>query len=67
MKQLIATICFTLAAMPLAFAQDKAKDMDKKAPAAMEKSAIGTEKMKGTGEEKKSPEKASMERPKGKS
>lgn len=51
MKHLIAAICFTLAATPFAFAQDKAKDMDKKASAAMEKSA----------------EKASMERPKGKS
>ena len=64
MKQLIAAICFTLAATPFAFAQDKAKDTDKKAPAAMEK-APSTAVMKGTGEEKKSPEKASMERPKG--
>jgi hypothetical protein len=64
MKQLIAAICFTLAAMPVAFAQDKAKEMEKKAPTAMEK-APSTAVMKGTGEEKKSPEKASMERPKG--
>jgi hypothetical protein len=39
MKQLIAALCFALAAMPLAFAQDKAKDTEKKAPAATEKSA----------------------------
>ena len=67
MKRLITALCFTLAAMPFAFAQDKPKDMDKKASVAMEKSPAGTDKMKGTGEEKKSPEKASMERPKGKS
>ena len=69
MKQLIAAMCFMLAAAPIAFAQDKAKDMDKKAPAATEKKAMekapSTAVMKGTGEEKKSPEKASMERPKG--
>ena len=72
MKQLIAAMCFMLAAAPMAFAQDKAKDMDKKAPAATEKKAPAamekapsTAVMKGTGEENKSPEKASMERPKG--
>src|SRR6185369_599857 len=69
MKRLIAAMCFMLAAAPIAFAQDKAKDMDKKAPAATEKKAVekapSTAVMKGTGEEKKSPEKESMERPKG--
>jgi hypothetical protein len=61
MKRLIAAICFMLAAAPIALAQDKAKDTDQKA---MEK-APSTAVMKGTGEEEKSPEKASMERPKG--
>jgi hypothetical protein len=68
MKQLIAAVCFTLAAMPLATAQDKAKDADKKAPVAVEKSmkadAPKAEKAKadapkgdmakGKGDEKKS-------------
>ena len=38
MKQLIAAVCFMLAATPFAAAQDKAKDADKKAPMAAEKS-----------------------------
>jgi hypothetical protein len=41
MKSLIAAVCFMLAAAPAAFAQDKAKDTDKKAPTATEKSAKG--------------------------
>ena len=45
MKGLIAAVCFMLAAAP-AFAQEKAKDAEKKAPAATEKSAKG-EMMKG--------------------
>ena len=32
MKQLITAVCFMLATAPLAFAQDKAKDAEKKAP-----------------------------------
>jgi ribosomal protein L12E/L44/L45/RPP1/RPP2 len=39
MKKLIAAICFTLAAAPLALAQDKATDAAKKAAPAAEKSA----------------------------
>jgi hypothetical protein len=40
MKQLIAVVCF-MVACPLAFAQDKSKDVEKKAPAAAERSAKG--------------------------
>ena len=43
MKRLLTALCFMLATTPLAFAQDKAKDADKKAPAATEKSAKGDE------------------------
>ena len=39
MKQLIAVVCVMLAASPLALAQDKGKDAEKKSPAAMERSA----------------------------
>lgn len=39
MKKLIAAICFMLATSPLALAQDKAKDAEKKAAPAAEKSA----------------------------
>jgi len=57
MKRLIAVVCFMLAAAPVAFAQDKAKDMEKKAAAAIEKSAkpetpkgaqVASEKAKGS-------------------
>jgi Ni/Co efflux regulator RcnB len=34
MKQLIAAVCFALAAAPLALAQEKGKDGDRKAPVA---------------------------------
>ena len=39
MKKLVAAVVFTLAASPLALAQDKAKDAGRKAPVAAEKSA----------------------------
>jgi Ni/Co efflux regulator RcnB len=53
MKRLIAAMCFMLAAAPVALAQDKSKDADKKAPMAAEKSAKG-DAAKGKGDEKKS-------------
>ena len=68
MKRLIAAICFTLAATPFAFAQDKAKDTEKKAPAAAEKSAK-TDAPKGQADEKKSAmavDKSAVEPPKAK-
>ena len=43
MKKLLTALCFMLATTPLAFAQEKAKDADKTAPAAAEKSAKGDE------------------------
>ena len=43
MKKLLTALCFMFATTPLAFAQDKAQDADKKAPAATEKSAKGDE------------------------
>lgn len=52
MKQLIAAVCFMLAAGPYAMAQDKAKDVEKKAPVAAEKSAKDAPKAKA--DEKKS-------------
>lgn len=39
MKRMIAAVCFMLAVAPLSYAQDKAKDAEKKAPVAAEKSA----------------------------
>lgn len=39
MKKLIAALCFIMAASPVALAQDKAKDVGKKAAPAAEKSA----------------------------
>jgi hypothetical protein len=53
MKRLIAAMCFMLAAAPVALAQDKSKDTDKKAPMAAEKSAK-SDTAKGKGDEKKS-------------
>lgn len=53
MKQVIAAVCFMLAAAPLSYAQDKARDVEKKAPVAVEKSAK-TDAPKGKGDEKKS-------------
>jgi len=38
MKKLVAVVVFTLAASPLVLAQDKARDAEKKAPVAAEKS-----------------------------
>jgi hypothetical protein len=52
MKRLIAAVCFMLAAAPMALAQDKAKDTDKKAPMAAEKSTK-SDAAKGKGDEKK--------------
>ena len=54
MKHLIAAVCFMLAAAP-ALAQDKAKDVEKKAPVAAEKSAkkAPTEKQKAQQERMK--------------
>jgi hypothetical protein len=58
MKQIIAAVCFMLGAMPFAYAQDKAKDADKKAPVAAEKSmkseAPKGDMSKAKGDEKKS-------------
>lgn len=56
MKRVIAAVCLTLAAMPFAAAQDKAKDADKKAPMAVEKS-MKTDAPKA--------DKAKMDAPKG--
>ena len=53
MKALIAAVCFMLAAAPAAFAQDKAKDTEKKAPTATEKSAKGGEMSKPKADEMK--------------
>jgi hypothetical protein len=53
MKRLIAAVCFMLAAAPMALAQDKAKDTEKKAPMAAEKSAK-SDAAKGKVDEKKS-------------
>src|SRR6266545_3372408 len=39
MRRVAAAVCFVLAVTPFAFAQDKAKDAEKKAPVAAEKSA----------------------------
>lgn len=67
MKRLIAVLCFMLAATPFAYAQDK-KDMEKKAPMAMEK-APAKEAPKGMADQKKSDvakDKAAMEPPKAK-
>lgn len=53
MKQLMAAVCFMLAASPFALAQDKAKDTDRKAPAA-EKS-MKSEPTKAKDETRKEP------------
>jgi hypothetical protein len=53
MRQFIAAVCLMLAAAPVALAQDKAKDTEKKAPMAAEKSAKG-EPMKNKSDDKKS-------------
>src|SRR6476469_6397739 len=58
MKQWIAAVCFMLATAPLALAQDKAKDADKKAPAATEKAA----KSDSSPKEPTSKQKAQQER-----
>ncbi|MEN3352092.1 MAG: hypothetical protein V7640_250, partial [Betaproteobacteria bacterium] len=41
MKQFLAAVCLMLAVAPVALAQDKGKDVEKKAPMAAEKSAKG--------------------------
>jgi hypothetical protein len=53
MRQFIAAVCFMLAAAPLALAQDKGKDAEKKAPMTAEKSAKG-EAIKNKSDDKKS-------------
>jgi Ni/Co efflux regulator RcnB len=52
MKRLIAAVCFMLAAAPMALAQDKSKDTDKKAPMAAEKSTK-SDAAKAKGDDKK--------------
>jgi hypothetical protein len=52
MKQLIIAACLMLAAGPYALAQDKAKDVEKKAPVA--ERSVTTDAAKGKGDEKKS-------------
>ncbi len=52
MKQLIAVVCLVLAS-PLALAQDKAKDVEKKAPVAAERSAKGGDMKKEPAEKQK--------------
>jgi len=53
MKKFVAAVCFILAAVPVALAQDKSKDVEKKAPMAAEKSTKG-DATKSKGDEKKS-------------
>jgi hypothetical protein len=53
MKQFLAAVCLMLAVAPVALAQDKGKDVEKKAPMAAETSAKG-DATKSKGDEKKS-------------
>jgi hypothetical protein len=53
MKQFLAAVCLMLAAAPVALAQDKSKDVEKKAPVAAEKSSKG-DATKSKGDDKTS-------------
>jgi hypothetical protein len=52
MKQMIAVVCFMFATAPLAFAQDKTKEADRKAPVTKsDKPAAQQDKMKSCNKE----------------